>query len=408
MVLSPKSLKKIPLFEGDSVIWTVLFFLCLISIIEVYSASSNMSYSTGYYWRPILQHTGFLAIGILTTVVIHKIHCRYFKLIPIFFIPLSALMLVITMFTERVNNASRWFTYGGISFQPSELAKGALIATAAMVLASMRDENGAKPRAFKWILGISVIICGLIAPENFSTAAMTFLVILVMMFIGRVPWKLLGSFLGILVILAGSLFAFMKYTPASTIETISELPGLHRLPTWYSRLNNHTEKPKDPKLYDITKDIQVTHAQIAIATCNVVGKGPGKSVERDFLPQSFSDFIYAIVIEELGLGGGIFVLFLYIVLLFRTARIASRCERNFPAFLVMGLSLMLVTQALINMAVAVGAMPVTGQPLPLISKGGTSTIINCAYLGIILSVSRSAKRQTDPKYSESEDRETDR
>ena len=162
---------------------------------------------------------------------------------------------------------------------------------------------------------------------------------------------------------------------------MSEWPGLHRLPTWASRVRGHGNIPEDAADYDLTKNPQVTHAKIAIATCNVIGRGPGNSVERDFLPQSFSDFIYAIVIEELGLGGGAFVMFLYIVLLFRSARIASRCERNFPAFLVMGLSLMLVTQAMINMAVAVGVFPVTGQPLPLISKGGTSTLINCVYMG---------------------------
>lgn len=393
MVISAQSLKKVSLFEGDKVIWMVLFFLCIISITEVYSASSNMSYKTGHYWRPILQHASYLLIGLFTTVCVHKIHCRYFKLIPIAFIPLSVITLVIAMFTDKVNEASRWVAYGGVSFQPSELAKGTLIASTAIILSSMRDEQGAQPRAFKWIMGLAIVICGLIVPENFSTAAMTFLVIILMMFIGGIPWKQLGSLLGIMAIGLFAAYSFLKYTPESTIQKISEVPGLHRLPTWTGRIRNHTETPADAKLYDIKKNPQVTHAKIAIATCNGFGKGPGNSVERDFLPQSFSDFIYAIVIEELGLEGGFFVLFLYIVLLFRTARIAGRCERNFPAFLIMGLALMLVTQALINMAVAVGVFPVTGQPLPLISKGGTSTIINCAYLGVILSVSRSAKKR---------------
>ncbi len=398
MVISAQSLKKVSLFEGDKVIWMVLFFLCIISITEVYSASSNMSYKTGHYWRPILQHASYLLIGLFTTVCVHKIHCRYFKLIPIVFIPLSVITLVIAMFTDKVNEASRWVAYGGVSFQPSELAKGTLIASTAIILSSMRDEQGAQPRAFKWIMGLVIVICGLIVPENFSTAAMTFLVIILMMFIGGIPWKQLGSLLGIMAIGLFAAYSFLRYTPESTIQKISEIPGLHRLPTWTGRIRNHTETPADAKLYDIKKNPQVTHAKIAIATCNGFGKGPGNSVERDFLPQSFSDFIYAIVIEELGLEGGFFVLFLYIVLLFRTARIAGRCERNFPAFLIMGLALMLVTQALINMAVAVGVFPVTGQPLPLISKGGTSTIINCAYLGVILSVSRSAKkRNTEPE-----------
>ena len=371
MVTPTKVLKKWSLFEGDKVIWMILFFLGMISIIEVYSASSNMSYKTGYYWKPILQHASYFVVGVLATILVHKIPCRYFKLIPLAGIPLSVFLLGIAMFTTKVNNASRWLEVGGIGFQPSEIAKGVLIATTAMILSSMRDEAGAQRRAFKWIMGVSVVICLLIVPENFSTAAMTFLVILVMMFIGGIPC----------------------FAPDSTIESMSDWPGLHRLPTWASRVRGHGNIPENAADYDLTKNPQVTHAKIAIATCNVIGRGPGNSVERDFLPQSFSDFIYAIVIEELGLGGGAFVMFLYIVLLFRSARIASRCERNFPAFLVMGLSLMLVTQAMINMAVAVGVFPVTGQPLPLISKGGTSTLINCVYMGVILSVSRSAKKK---------------
>ncbi len=393
MVTPTKVWKRWHLFEGDKVIWMILFFLGIISIIEVYSASSNMSYQTGYYWKPILQHASFFVIGVTATIVVHKIPCRYFKLIPLAGIPLSIFLLLTAMFTTKVNNAGRWIEMGGIGFQPSEIAKGVLIATTAMILSSMRDEAGAQRRAFKWIMSVSAMICLLIVPENFSTAAMTFLVILIMMFIGGIPWKQLGSLFGIIVIAGAGLFSFFRFAPDSTIESMSEWPGLHRLPTWAGRIRGHADIPEDAADYDLTKNPQVTHAKIAIATCNVIGRGPGNSVERDFLPQSFSDFIYAIVIEELGLLGGAFVMFLYIVLLFRSARIAGQCERNFPAFLVMGLSLMLVTQAMVNMAVAVGVFPVTGQPLPLISKGGTSTLINCAYLGVILSVSRSARKK---------------
>lgn len=394
-MISVSKLKKKSLFEGDKVIWMILFFLCMISVIEVYSASSNMSYKSGRYWGPIVQHASYLLIGVLATLVIHKIHCRYFKLIPVFGIPISVIMLVVALFTDKVNNASRWLEVGGIGFQPSEIAKGVLVASTAMILSSMRDEAGAQRRAFKWILGLSVVICGLIVPENFSTAGMVFLVVMVMMFVGGIPWKQYGALLGIILISGACLFSFMRLTPPATLARIGELPLLHRLPTWADRMRGSGELPANPEDYDITKNPQVAHATIAIATCNIIGRGPGNSVERDFLPQSFSDFIYAIVIEELGLAGGIFVMFLYIVLLFRSARIASRCERNFPAFLVMGLSLMLVIQAMVNMAVAVGVFPVTGQPLPLVSKGGTSTMINCAYIGVILSVSRSAKRKNE-------------
>ena len=178
---------------------------------------------------------------------------------------------------------------------------------------------------------------------------------------------------------------------------------LHRADTWKSRIKKFSNKKEiAPEDYDLDKDAQVAHANIAIVSSNIIGKGPGKSVERDFLSQAFSDFIYAIIIEELGFFGATFVIFLYIVLLVRTARRASQCENNFPAFLAMGLALLLVVQATFNMLVAVGIAPVTGQPLPLISKGGTSTIINCAYLGIILSVSRSAKKSKSKDDAESE------
>lgn len=393
MVASTKFFKKWAMFEGDKVVWMILFFLVMISIIEVYSASSNMSYGTGYYWKPILQHVSYFLIGGVAAILIHKIHCRYFKLIPLAGIPLSVFMLVIALFTSKVNNASRWLEVGGIGFQPSEIAKGVLITTTAMILSSMRDEKGAQKRAFKWIMGVSGVICLLIAPENFSTAAMTFLVVLLMMFIGGIPWKQLGTLLGVIVVTGSCLFSFLRFAPDSTLKAMMDMPGLHRVPTWANRVRGDGDRPKNAAEYDLTKDPQVTHAKIAIASSHLMGCGPGNSVERDFLPQPFSDFIYAIILEELGLVGGFFVMFLYIVLLFRAARIASRCERNFPAFLVIGLALMLVTQAMINMAVAVGVFPVTGQPLPLVSKGGTSTVINCVYIGVILSVSRSAKKK---------------
>jgi cell division protein FtsW len=178
----------------------------------------------------------------------------------------------------------------------------------------------------------------------------------------------------------------------------------HRTDTWKSRIDKFMSgKEVAPQDVDLNKDAQVAHANIAIASSNVVGKGPGNSVERDFLSQAFSDFIYAIIIEEMGIEGAIFVAMLYIILLFRTGRIANRCENSFPAFLAMGLALLLVTQALFNMCVAVGLAPVTGQPLPLISKGGTSTIINCVYVGVILSVSRSAKKKALDKEEEAKE-----
>lgn len=392
------------ILQGDLGIWTVFFLLGTISIIEVYSASSNMSYQTGAFWRPVMEHTGYFFIGFIFTLIVHKIPCRYFKLIPLAAIPLSLLFLILTLFAEKVNNASRWYGIGGVSFQPSEVAKWSLVVYIALILSNMQTEKGASKQAFGFILWPAALFCALIFPENFSTAAMTFLITIIMMFIGRIPWKQLGKLLGLITLVGASAFCFLKYTPADQIEALSKQKGLHRLETWANRLKDHSEETVDAKTYNIRENTQVAHARIAIASSNILGKGPGNSVERDFLPQPFSDFIYAIIVEETGLLGGAVVMFLYFILLFRTSLIASRCERSFPAFLIMGLAIMMVIQAMINMAVAVGVFPVTGQPLPLVSKGGTSTIMNCIYIGMILSVSRSSKKR--PEFTDVEREQT--
>ena len=237
-----------------------------------------------------------------------------------------------------------------------------------------------------------------------------------MMFIGLVPKRQLLRLLGIIGAIAvlglAMILLFGDADKANTANSKTNLteqtaqekkeePGViekvfHRADTWKARIEKFVSTEKiPPEQYDLDKDAQVAHANIAIASSNIIGKGPGNSEERDFLSQAFSDFIYAIIIEEMGIEGAAVVAFLYIVLLFRAGRIARRCENAFPAFLIMGLGLLLVTQALFNMAVAVGLAPVTGQPLPLISKGGTSSIINCIYIGAMLSVSRSAKKKTN-------------
>jgi cell division protein FtsW len=235
-----------------------------------------------------------------------------------------------------------------------------------------------------WITGIVFI---LIAPENGSTAALLAGVVFLMMLIGRVPWKQIGRLVGIVGVSLTLLVSVIVLIPPKAYQNI---PGTHRFATWQSRIKGFFEdKGEIPAAkFDIDKDAQVAHANIAIATSHIVGKMPGNSVQRDFLSQAFSDFIFAIVIEELGLLGGGFIVMLYLWLLIRAGRIAKRSDKHFPAFLVMGIALLLVSQAMLNMMVAVGLFPVTGQPLPLISKGGTSTLINCAYIGMILSVSR--------------------
>ena len=352
--------------------------------------SSTLTYKSGDHWGPITQHSVILMVGVVIVVLMHNIPYKWFQVFPTILYPLSAVLLIVIsalgfITNDRVNGAARWTSIMGIQFQPSELAKMAVIILVAFLLSKKQDGvDGDNSKTFKYILIFAGFICILIGVENFSTAGLLFCVVYAMMFIGRIAWKKLLGLAGGL-ILAGALgIAIIVSVPEDT-----KIPFLHRASTWKSRITGFmNDEYIPPAKYDIDKNGQIAHARIAIATSNVVGKGPGNSVQRDFLSQAFSDFIFAIIIEELGLLGGAFVVILYIWLLIRAGKIAQKCERAFPAFLVMGIALMLVSQALINMAVAVGLGPVTGQPLPLVSKGGTATFINCAFIGMILSVSR--------------------
>ena len=404
------------IFKGDKVIWMVFFFLCIISIIEVYSASSQLTYKNGSYLSPVLKHIGILLMGIFCMVLTLNIKCKYFKIVTPFLLIISVLMLIWVLFAgQSTNGAARWVGILGMKFQPSEIAKGALVLATAQILSAMQTEKGADQHAFKYILVVCAFIIPLILVENFSTAFLLCVVIFLMMVLGRVPMQQLGKLLGVVVLFGVVLFVLImavgtdhsqdvasQTLTEEVVDQPKEEPGVfskvfHRFDTWKARIAKFADKRQlTPAEVDLDKDGQTAHANIAIASSNVVGKGPGNSVERDFLSQAFSDFIYAIIIEEMGIVGAVAVAFLYIVLLIRTGRIVNRCENNFPAFLAMGLALLLVIQAIFNMCVAVGLAPVTGQPLPLISKGGTSTMINCIYVGVILSISRSAKRKPMP------------
>ena len=403
------------IFKGDKVIWMVFFFLCMISIVEVFSASSNLTYKSQNYMGPIAYHTLMIMLGVAVVVVTLNIPCRYFKLMTPFLLVISALTLFwVLIGGESINGANRVISLLGFTFQPSEIAKGTMVLITAQILSAMQRETGADRKAFKYIMLILLPTTFLIGIENLSTAALLFAVIFLMMFIGRVPMSQMGKLSGGIAIVVVAFLALvmtlgsiegdsdkdMQMTEAVNSQGVAAADKdaikaggvFHRFATWRNRILKHFIKEDvPPEKYDIEENFQVGHANIAIASSGIIGKGPGNSLERDYLPQAFSDFIYAIIIEEMGILGAAAVVFLYIVLLYRAARIASRCENNFPAFLIMGLALLLVIQATFNMMVAVGLAPVTGQPLPLISKGGTSTIINCAYISAILSVSRSAK-----------------
>lgn len=404
------------IFKGDKVIWMVFFFLCLVSIIEVFSASSTLTYKSGNYLGPVGKHIGLLCIGIFLMLVTLNIKCRYFKLATPIMLAVSWIALLVVLIAgHTINGAGRWISILGIQFQPSEIAKGSMVLATAQILSAMQTDHGADRHAFKYIVIIWFTIVPLIMLENLSTAALLSAVVFLMMIIGRVParqlMKVVIGVVAVVVFAISSVMAFgdekeaqdsqqaLTEAVAKNGKTVQQKKRgglLHRMGTWKARIYNFMDnKYVPPEKVDLDKDAQTSYSNIAIASSSFIGKGPGNSEERDFLPQAFSDYIYAIIIEETGLLGAFLVAMLYIILLFRTGRIANRCENNFPAFLAMGLALLLVVQALFNMCVAVGIVPVTGQPLPLVSKGGTSSIINCIYVGVILSVSRTAKKNAD-------------
>ena len=368
------------IFKGDKVIWMIFFFLCIISAVEVFSASSALTYKGGSYLSPISKHVGILLLGIVAMLVTLNIQCRYFKILTPFLIFFSLITLIwVLVAGQSTNGAQRWVSLLGIQFQPSEIAKGTLVLAVAQILSALQTDKGADRRAFKYILIVGGIIVFFIMLENLSTAMLLCLVIYMMMILGRVPIGQLGKLLGIVTIVATSGIAFILIfghaqktenpdrVLTEQVENKKKDEGIfakvfHRADTWKSRIYkfmNSEEVP--PEKFDLDKDAQVGHANIAIASSNIVGRGPGNSVERDFLSQAFSDFIYAVIIEEMGIIGAVVVAMLYIILLFRTGIIANRCENTFPAFLAMGLALLLVTQALFNMCVAVGLAPVTGS-----------------------------------------------
>ena len=395
-------------FRGDKVVWVVFMLLLLISVVEVFSAASMLTYGKSDYWWPIRQHSTYLLLGLGVVYGLHLFPYRFYKAVPLVLVPVSVGMLIwVLLKGTDVNDAARWMKIAGFSIQPSEFAKVGVIMGTALILSRMQTGEGAHSGAMKWILWMTGIVCGLIAPENLSTAVLLFGVVFLMMYVGRVPLRQLGKLVLVLGT-AGALFlSVLLFVPS---KMLSSIPVLDRLTTWQARIKRFGDSEAVPAAqFKITdENFQETHATMAIASSNVIGRGPGNSVERDYLPQAYSDFIFAIIIEELGLVGGAFVVLLYIILLMRAAKIAQKCRSYFPAFLVMGCALMLVAQAMLNMMVAVGLFPVTGQPLPLISRGGTSTIINCGYIGMILSVSYyTEKMNRDANLAEAQKTEED-
>jgi cell division protein FtsW len=362
--------------KGDKVIWTIVLLLSLLSVLVVYSSVVALAYryKNGDTASYLIKHIFIVGSGIFLMYLIHKVKYSYFSRISQIAIILAAPLLLYTLMKGvSAGEAARWLAIPGTSltFQTSDFAKLALIAYVARMLSIKQDVIKDFKQAFLPIVIPVGIICALILPANFSTAALLFLTCLVLMFVGRMNAKHL-------LLLVGSAIVF----GVLLIVLIVNFPTIvKRGETWKARIENFSKG-------DSESNFQAEQAKIAIATGRVFGKGPGNSMQRNFLPQASSDFIFAIVIEEWGLITAILIVFLYIVLLFRGVRIANKSERTFGSLLAIGLTFSLVFQAMINMAVAVNLFPVTGQPLPLVSMGGTSIWFTSIAIGIILSVSR--------------------
>ncbi|HRZ97220.1 MAG TPA: FtsW/RodA/SpoVE family cell cycle protein [Paludibacter sp.] len=386
--------------KGDSILWVVFIFMCLVSIIEMYSASSTLAYRAANYSTPVLRHVLFLLTGVALVFGVQFLKLYQIRIFSYVGLIISVILLIFVMFKgQSANDATRWLSIGGFQFQPSEIAKLSLIIVAADLISRIKNKKTDEWKYFGNIIVLLVVVCPLILLENFSTAFLLFFVVFVMMFIGNISVVKLGLVAVTIVVLG-----FMAFGAVKTIPKESMPKMFDRAYTWVGRIERHFDESENKTAkYEITDDnLQVQHGRIAIARGGFFGLFPGNSVERDFLPQAYSDFIYAIIVEETGMFGGIFVILLFLILLFRAGRIATKSSTVFPAILVIGLSLMLVIQAFVNMAVATSLIPVTGQPLPMISRGGTSIIVTCIYFGVILAITRQLKeeQQNAPKNAE--------
>lgn len=380
--------------KGDFVIWAVFILLCIVSTVEMYSALSTLAYKASSHSAPMMRHFSFLVLGGIIAFLVHLLPYKVIRIFAYAGLLFSLVTLIIVPFVGvKENDAARWLEIFGIQFQPSEIAKISLIIFAADFISRIKDTANDEKKHFRILLIITGIICALILRENFSTAVLLFAVVYLMMYIGRISLKKLGVLA--VVMIASAVIGYL------TLKVIPEekLPGfLDRASTWVNRIDRKFEKTDPEQKYVLTdENLQVLHGKIAIARGGITGVMPGNSVQRDFLPQAYSDFIYAIIVEETGLIGGIIVILFYMILLYRAGRIATMSKTVFPAILVIGLSLMIVMQALVSMAVATSLGPVTGQPMPLISRGGTSILITSIYFGILLGVTRQIKEDNLPK-----------
>ncbi len=369
-------------FKGDRMIWLVVIFLSIFSILAVYSSTGTLAYkyqagNTEYY---LFKHGIIMLLGFGIMYATHLVKYTFYARISKIAIIVAAPLLLLTLVTgTNLNEASRWLTLPivNLSFQTSDLAKIALLLFVARSLSKKQENIKDFKSAFLPIIVPVCLICGLILPANFSTSAVLFATCLVLMFFGRINVKYIGALIGIGV---AGLALFIL------IASVAGYNG--RIGTWKKRIENF-------KSGEDNGNYQTQQAKIAIAEGGVFGKGPGNSSQRNFLPHPYSDFIFAIIIEEYGLVGGVLVVLLYVLLFYRAVVIVKQSPRAFATLLAVGCAFSLVFQAMINMAVAVNLFPVTGQPLPMLSMGGTSIWFTSIAIGIILSVSRDIEQEQE-------------
>ncbi len=378
--------------KGDKAIWAVVALLALFSFLPVYSASSNLAYlyGDGNTLKFLLKHFAHLLLGFAILYGVHRIPYNYFKGLSIIALPVIVILLLITLSqgaTIEGANASRWIRvpFVGVTFQTSTLAAVVLMTYVARYLSKIKGKAITFKETLLPLWLPVFLILALILPANFSTTAIIFSMVVVLVFIGGYPLRYL------MIVLGSGLIMLTLF-----VLTAKAFPGVfpNRVDTWISRVESFADSE------DTEADYQIEKAKIAIASGGVTGLGPGKSIQKNFLPQSSSDFIYAIIVEEFGMAGGLFLLLLYLLLLFRLVVVVHKCDSLFGKLLVIGVGLPIIFQALINMGVAVELFPVTGQTLPLISSGGTSIWMTCLAMGMVLSVS--AKREVQIKETEEE------
>jgi len=369
--------------KGDKTIWAVVSLLALFSFLPVYSSSSSLAYlyGDGNTLKFLLKHFAHLVLGFVILFGLHKVPYHYFKGLSVIALPIVLILLVVTMTqgtTIEGANASRWIRipFVGFTFQSSTLASVVLFTYVARYLARIKDKTVTFKETLLPLWLPIFMVLALILPANFSTAAIIFSMISILVFIGGYPIKYL-----LIILFAGVLFLSLFVVSAKAFPSLFP----NRVDTWMSRIDNFTNGE------ETEADYQIDKAKAAIASGGITGLGPGKSIQKNFLPQSSSDFIYAIIVEEFGLVGSLFLMSLYMLLLFRFVIVAHKAKTIFGKLLVIGVGLPIVFVALVNMAVAVEIFPVTGQTLPLISSGGSSIWMTCMAIGIVLSVS--AKRE---------------